>query len=173
MPGTDTAGASRKVMGMFYKATVQAVLLFGAETWTLTQPLIRLLKSFHHRCARYIARMENTQLEDGTWVSPPSEIARQKAGLFTIEEYIQRRVNTFLPFIQARAIYRECEDSVPTQAAANHLVWWAQHPTRLGCPTVGDYWTPPLATAEEPQEPGGPDATPPPRRSPQRETIIV
>ena len=44
-------GASRKVMGMFYKATVQAVLLFGAETWTLTQPLIRLLTSFHHRCA--------------------------------------------------------------------------------------------------------------------------
>jgi len=68
-------GASRRVMGMFYKATVQAVLLFGAETWTLTQPLLCLRKSFHHRCARYIAQMENTQLEDGTWISPPSEVA--------------------------------------------------------------------------------------------------
>jgi len=31
--------ANRRVMGLFYKAMVQAVLLYGAETWNLTQPL--------------------------------------------------------------------------------------------------------------------------------------
>jgi len=44
-------GASQCLMGLFYKATIQAVLLHGAKTWTLMQPLLRLLCSFHHRCA--------------------------------------------------------------------------------------------------------------------------
>jgi len=68
-------GASRKAMGLFYKATVQAILLHGAKTWTLTQPLLYMLHSFHHRCVRYLARMVNTQQEDGTWVIPPSQVA--------------------------------------------------------------------------------------------------
>ncbi len=68
-------GALRKAMGLYYKATVQAVLLHGAETWTLTQPLVRMLHSFHHRCACYLVRMVNTQKEDGTWIIPPSQMA--------------------------------------------------------------------------------------------------
>jgi len=115
-------------MGLFYKATIQLVLLYGAETWTLTQPLLRMLMSFHHRCACYLARMENMLDEKGNWVSPPSKITRNKAGLFSIEEYIQWRVNTFLPFIQVQAIYQECEWSEPTQATVNHPIWWAAYP---------------------------------------------
>jgi len=38
-------------MGLFYKATVQAILLHGAETWALTQPLLCMLQSFHYCCA--------------------------------------------------------------------------------------------------------------------------
>jgi len=121
-------GANRWVMGLFYKATIQAVLLYGAETWTLTQPLRWQLCSFHHRCTRYLARMTTTQQEDGSWISPPSSVAHERAGLATIEEYIQRRVNTYLPFIQSPAIFRECRLSQPTQAAANHLIWWAAYP---------------------------------------------
>jgi len=121
-------GASRKIMGLFYKATIQAVLLYGAETWTLTQPLLRLLRSFHHRCARYLARMSNTQLADGTWVIPSSETALAAAGLHSIETYITRRTATYLPFIRTWAILLECQTSSTTQAAANHPVWWASLP---------------------------------------------
>jgi len=135
-------GASRKAMGLFYQATVQAVLLHGAETWTLTQPLLRMLHSFHHRCARYLVRMVNTQKEDRTWVIPPSQVARAQAGLLTIEEYIQRWVNTFLPFIRSRPIYQECQDSQATQAAANHPIWWAAAyhaaPTEMPVQDQGD-----------------------------------
>jgi len=118
-------GASRRVMGLFYKATIQAVLLYGAETWSLTQPLLRRLCSFHHRCARYLARSPMTQKEDGTWVSPPSETVLEQAGLFTIEEYIARRLATILPFAQSQVIYGECHMASITQMAANHPRWWA------------------------------------------------
>ncbi len=166
-------GASHRLMGLFYKATTQAVLLHGAETWTLTQPLLRMLRSFHHRCARYLARMVNVQLLDGTWSCPPSHLALHKAGLFTIEEYIQRRVNTFLPYIQTRDVYRECHDSRATQSAANHAVWWTDHPPPPPRPIPT---TATAATAEE--EATATDDAPlpipaPPRRSPRRETILV
>jgi len=86
--------------------------------------------------------MTTTQQEDGSWISPPSRVAREWAGLASIEEYIQCRVNTYLPFIQSRAIFHECRLSQPTQAAANHPIWWAAYPI------------PPPATAEEMEEEG-------------------
>jgi len=121
-------GASCWIMGLFYKATTQAVLLHGAKTWALSQLLLRMLRSFHHRCARYLAWMVNVQLTDGNWNCPPSHLALKKAGLFTIEEYIQHRVNTFLPFIQTRNVYSNCQNSWATQSTANHPIWWAAHP---------------------------------------------
>jgi len=50
-------GASHWAMGLFYKDIVQAILQHGAETWTLTQPLLSMLWSFHHCCAQYLACM--------------------------------------------------------------------------------------------------------------------
>ena len=45
-------GADLKVSVTFYKAVAQVVLLFGAETWVLTQRMERGLESFQHRIAR-------------------------------------------------------------------------------------------------------------------------
>jgi len=53
---------------------------------------------------------------------------RRTAGLHLIQTYIKHRVETFLPFIQSQAIYRECQTSRTTQAAARHPVWWAAFP---------------------------------------------
>jgi transaldolase len=64
-------GASTRAMGVFYKAVVQAVLLYGCETWTITNPMIKALESFHHRVAHRIARMTPTQQPDGSWHYPP------------------------------------------------------------------------------------------------------
>ena len=43
--------ASPRVCGMFYKATVQAILLFGSETWNITTPMQNRLEGFHIRAA--------------------------------------------------------------------------------------------------------------------------
>ena len=39
---------------MFFKAVVQAMLLFRVETWVLTQRMERDLESFQHRVVRRI-----------------------------------------------------------------------------------------------------------------------
>ena len=49
-------GSGRRVSGNFFKAVVQAVLLFGAETWVVTPRIERALDSFIHGSARRITR---------------------------------------------------------------------------------------------------------------------
>ena len=47
-----------------YKAVVQANLLFGTETWVMTQRIRRNLSGFHHRmaCQMAVIQPENTRL---------------------------------------------------------------------------------------------------------------
>ena len=45
-------GAAPKVMGMFYKAVVMSVLLYGVETWVVSSPMLQALRGFHNRVAR-------------------------------------------------------------------------------------------------------------------------
>ena len=48
-------GTSPRVFGMFFKAVVQAVLLFESYTWVITPHMGRSLGNFHHRVTRKIA----------------------------------------------------------------------------------------------------------------------
>ena len=47
-------GANPSLSGMFFKAVVQEVLLFGSETWVLNPHIERFLGIFQHRFARRI-----------------------------------------------------------------------------------------------------------------------
>ena len=49
--------ASPRVCGMFYKATVQSVLLFGSETWCLAPAALKSLEGFHVKAARCMTGM--------------------------------------------------------------------------------------------------------------------
>jgi hypothetical protein len=48
-------GASPRARGLFYKAVVQAVLLYGCETWVVTNAMLRVLEGFHHEVAQRIS----------------------------------------------------------------------------------------------------------------------
>jgi hypothetical protein len=48
-------GATPRVSGMFYKVVVQLVMLFGPESWVLSQPMLKALEGFHWRVARRLA----------------------------------------------------------------------------------------------------------------------
>ena len=61
-------GATPRISGMFYKAVVQTVLLFGCEAWTITDAMWSVLCGFHHRAARRMANMMAYKIEGGKWV---------------------------------------------------------------------------------------------------------
>ena len=64
-------GADKRVSGKFFKAVVQVVLLFGAETWVLTPRIEQALESFLHVAARRITRRQPRRGGEGQWTYPP------------------------------------------------------------------------------------------------------
>jgi hypothetical protein len=72
--------ASPKVCGVFYKATVQAVLLFGSETWKLSPSSLKSLEGFHIQAAHCMAGKMPTRNPDGTWTYPTSRDVLKAVG---------------------------------------------------------------------------------------------
>lgn len=117
-------GANPASMASVYKAVVQAVLLYGAESWVLTLAMEKKLQSFHRRCARFITGQHIRQNPDESWTCPSSKTVLKQAGLWTIQEYIQRRRSTVLRFAQSRPIYQRCVASRPLSSCPSQRVWW-------------------------------------------------
>ena len=112
-----------KTMAKFYMAIVQAVLLFGSETWAITKDMQGRLDAFHHRCARYLTHRHIRQKPDGTWEYPSSSGVLEEAGLKTIEEMIKSRKKNLIGFITRRKIYQQCAESKPLASDVNHPLW--------------------------------------------------
>jgi hypothetical protein len=62
------------------------------------------------------------QDEEGEWICPKSEEVLKKAGVLTVEEYIQRRRETIMKYAQTRDIYGKCKSS--RKRIASNLLWW-------------------------------------------------
>jgi hypothetical protein len=78
-------------MTSVYRTVIQAVLLYGSESWVLKQQMERSLESFHHKCARYIMGQHIQKNTDGTWTCPVSSEVLEKAHLLTIQTYIEKQ----------------------------------------------------------------------------------
>jgi len=78
-------GAHPWIFGMFHKAVVQTVLLFGCESWTVTDAVPTVLKGFHHWAARRMADMMACRGPGCGWIHPSLEEALEKAGLHAME----------------------------------------------------------------------------------------
>ena len=74
-------GANPRVLGVFFKAVLQVVLIFRSETWVMNPHIGRALVSFQHGVARRITGMHLKIQEEGGWEYPPLEAAMEEAGL--------------------------------------------------------------------------------------------
>ena len=100
---------------------VQAVLLYGSESWVLSELFLEQLRSFHARVARYLTGRHIRQLKDGSWYHPPTDDVLEEAGFETVDTYIKRRRNTVRRFVIDRPLHREC---LRSNAISTKAVWW-------------------------------------------------
>jgi hypothetical protein len=121
-------GVSPRYVGYFYNAIVQSVLLYGAETWTVTPQMLEPLNSFHHKIARCISNMMPVQEPNDTWYYPPLSAAMETAGLFTIAEYIKKQQGMLAQYVINQPIMRLCQQETQDDAYANSCMyrWWTQ-----------------------------------------------
>ena len=119
-------GASPRISGMFYKAVVQSVLLYGSETWNLDSTMLKALEGFHHRAARRLSGRRPRYLpEEDRWEYPPIAEALAIAGLLPIKDYIQRRNSAAADYIASRPIFDLCNRMERPNSSRSRR-WWAQ-----------------------------------------------
>ena len=61
-----------RTSGQIYLVVMQAVLLYGPDTWVLTPHMQRVLGGFHHRVARRMTRQQPQKVQGKGWVYPPT-----------------------------------------------------------------------------------------------------
>ena len=79
---------------MFYQAVVAAVLLYGSETWCVTDTARRPLEGFHVEAARRITGKKPYKIKKGgeeVWIYPHSADVLAAAGLRPLRHYIDKR----------------------------------------------------------------------------------
>ena len=77
-------------MAHFYMVIVKAVLLYGADSWTVTERNLKRLKSFHDRAVRYITEHYIKKDRD-KWEYSNHQQLLKESKLLPIEKYLERR----------------------------------------------------------------------------------
>ena len=107
-------GARCKIMGYFNKAIVQSVLLYGSDTWVITDNILNKLRMFHNKIARSLTNqhIHPNPNDPSEWIYPDMEEVLKKAGLLSIDTYIKRRKETLQNYAKCHSdTYRKCISS--------------------------------------------------------------
>ena len=119
-------GATPRISGSFFKAVVQQVLLFGAETWVVTPKMERAVSGFLHGAARRLTGRQARRGKNGDWYYPSLEGAIREAGLTDIRKSIANRQNTVAQYIATRPLLDLCEGARAREGARVPMRWWNQ-----------------------------------------------
>ena len=102
-------GEDPRVSRFYFKAVVQAVLLFGSEKWVLTPRMEQALVSFQHRVAQWITRRHANRWVHWGWEYPPLASDMEEAGFEEIGFYTKKRQNTVVKYTATQPIMDLCE----------------------------------------------------------------
>ena len=121
-------GASASIMAKFYITIVQAVLLYGADSWAVSNRDLNKLQSFHRRALRYMSGSHIKKNVDGSWHYPDHETLLQKCNLCSIEVYLERRRNTLWRFLENNRpeLLENSKNCRRHNKDVNKVLWWDQ-----------------------------------------------
>ena len=63
--------ADARVLGLFYKLLVQAVLISGLDKWVVNPCIVRALGGFNNRLYHLLIGNQPQRQADGIWDEPP------------------------------------------------------------------------------------------------------
>ena len=97
-------GAEPNVSEKFYCVVIQAVLLFGAETWVMLAPMAQSLEGVHVGFLRQVKNLKAKRLRDGSWRKVAVEKVLQGTGTQPLQTYLDRRQTTVAERVALRPI---------------------------------------------------------------------
>ena len=91
--------AESAISEKFYRAVIQAVLLFGAETWVLLAPMAQRLEIVHVGFLRQVTKLKAKRLRDGFWRMVAADKVLQGAVTQPLQTYLDRRQATVADWV--------------------------------------------------------------------------
>ena len=79
------------VSALFYRVLIQVVLLFGLESWALSEVIIRVVEKTHVGLFHQITENQDMQQTDGAWETPVTEEVLRAARMQLAANYTGRR----------------------------------------------------------------------------------
>ena len=119
-------GAAPRASGLFFKAVVQAILIFVLETWVFTPRMGKALGGSQTQVVRRMTGRIPRRKTDNKWRYTSATTAREEAGLLTMEEYGRRCQNMFVQYITMRSLLYLYEGSERAQGARVGMWCWEQ-----------------------------------------------
>ena len=112
-------------MTRFYLSVVQAVLLYGADSWCIKTSDMKRLKSFHHRAMRYMTG-EHIRKDGEEWFIPDHRKLLKKCGMAEIDAYIQSRRSTLRGYMETinPSMWSYVQTTRPPTRHNNKILWW-------------------------------------------------
>jgi hypothetical protein len=127
---------SPPIAARFYQAIVQAILLYGSETWVISRTALARLKGFHIRAAYRMAKTNKPKHGPGNvWEYPRLVDVLKECGMKTMEEYIRICRQTIATYVATRPILAKCRRGDRRRGAVPHQWWW-ELPMDLDVPNV-------------------------------------
>ena len=121
-------GANAICMARFYVTVVQAVLLYGADSWVVTEKDMNKLESFHKRAIRHMTGTHICKLSDKEWVFPDHSELLLKCRLFPMSIYLERRRGTLREYIEKNRgdLIQKMVETDNLSRGNKKLLWWDQ-----------------------------------------------
>ena len=120
------------MLGTFYLALVQAVLIFGLVTWVISPHTGRMLDGFHHQVIHGLLRNKPRRQVEMSWFYLSLETEMLEAGLDEVETYVARRQNTVSQSFANIFMMDLCLAAQHHPRARVSQRWWEQDISDLG-----------------------------------------
>jgi hypothetical protein len=116
-----------RIAAKFYKAVVQAALLYGSRMWNLTNSALARLKGFHICAAYKMARKHRPKMgANGVWVYLKTADILEECGMATIAAYIRSHHQTIAVYVATRPVFKACMEGKRGRGSMPHQWWWEQ-----------------------------------------------
>ena len=93
---------------LFYRAVIQAFLLFGLESWVLLYVMIRMVESTHVGFLFNITGKRLRRQADGLWETPAAKEVLQTVGIQSSATYIGTWQATVAKWVALRPLLEVC-----------------------------------------------------------------
>ncbi len=117
--------AAPRAAAKFYKAVVQAVLLYGSKTWNLTTAVLVQLEGFHVRAAYHMEQVHKPwRVAWNRWVYPRTSDVLEECGMEMIQHYIEKCWLTIAIYIANCFILETCRQGEHKRGSQPRRWWW-------------------------------------------------